>query len=346
MGLYLRKGFNFGPLRLNLSRSGLGTSVGVKGFRIGLGPRGAYLHAGRGGLYYRQSLGSLGSRSQPAVLTGDPLQPVESGDVHQMLNASAGELLSELNRVAGWRELALLAGVLVGAALGFEAYWRAPPGAFIVTVVTGMALVAFARHRDVVQGTAVLEYDLDTEAEARFNALRAAFTQFAACHGLWHVEAADRTDDWKRNAGAEGLVRRTAIQAGMGAPRRVEANIQVPTLPAGRQRLYFLPDQVLVYDGPRVGAILYSELRPTTAIVSFREEGPVPKDARVVGTTWKYVNKKGGPDRRFRNNREIPILQYGALQFESESGLREHFQCSQPEVAQTLARALTRMSGQ
>src|SRR5215831_5796688 len=104
MGFYIRKGFNFGPLRLNLSRSGLGTSVGVKGFRIGLGPRGAYLHAGRGGLYYRQSLNPLlGGRpaGHPAAQeqTFDPLQPVESGDVEQMANADAAQVLAELNRV-------------------------------------------------------------------------------------------------------------------------------------------------------------------------------------------------------------------------------------------------------
>jgi len=56
MGLYLRKAFRFGPLRLNLSKSGLGVSAGLKGLRIGTGPRGAYVHAGRGGLYWRKSL--------------------------------------------------------------------------------------------------------------------------------------------------------------------------------------------------------------------------------------------------------------------------------------------------
>jgi len=56
VGFYIRKGFNLGPLRLNLSRSGLGASFGVKGARIGIGPRGRYIHLGRGGLYYRQSL--------------------------------------------------------------------------------------------------------------------------------------------------------------------------------------------------------------------------------------------------------------------------------------------------
>lgn len=56
MGLYLRKSFSFGPLRLNMSRGGVGASLGVKGLRVGSGPRGSYLHAGRGGLYYRQKL--------------------------------------------------------------------------------------------------------------------------------------------------------------------------------------------------------------------------------------------------------------------------------------------------
>jgi hypothetical protein len=35
MGWNLRKAFNFGPLRINLSRKGFGYSVGVRGFRVG-----------------------------------------------------------------------------------------------------------------------------------------------------------------------------------------------------------------------------------------------------------------------------------------------------------------------
>jgi hypothetical protein len=56
VGFYLRKRFNVGPVRLNLSKSGLGVSVGIPGLRIGKGPRGAYVHAGRQGFYYRQGL--------------------------------------------------------------------------------------------------------------------------------------------------------------------------------------------------------------------------------------------------------------------------------------------------
>jgi hypothetical protein len=56
MAFYLRKAFKVGPLRLNLSKSGLGLSTGVTGARIGLSPRGAYVHGGRHGIYYRKYL--------------------------------------------------------------------------------------------------------------------------------------------------------------------------------------------------------------------------------------------------------------------------------------------------
>jgi hypothetical protein len=35
MGWNWRKAFNFGPLRINMSRKGVGYSVGIRGFRFG-----------------------------------------------------------------------------------------------------------------------------------------------------------------------------------------------------------------------------------------------------------------------------------------------------------------------
>jgi hypothetical protein len=50
MGFYIRKSFKIGPLRLNLSKSGLGASVGTKGARLGLSSKGKlYTHLGRWG---------------------------------------------------------------------------------------------------------------------------------------------------------------------------------------------------------------------------------------------------------------------------------------------------------
>jgi len=70
MGFYLRKSFRAGPVRLNLSKSGFGISGGIKGARIGAGPRGRYIHAGRHGLYYRQNLSS-GKTQNPSNVEGE-----------------------------------------------------------------------------------------------------------------------------------------------------------------------------------------------------------------------------------------------------------------------------------
>lgn len=40
MGLRFRKSFTFGPLRINVSKSGIGFSLGVKGFRVGRSAKG------------------------------------------------------------------------------------------------------------------------------------------------------------------------------------------------------------------------------------------------------------------------------------------------------------------
>ena len=67
MGWYLRKSVKMGPMRLNFSKRGLGVSTGVKGFRVGTGPRGPYVAGGRGGIYFRQSLRSRSPRATHAA---------------------------------------------------------------------------------------------------------------------------------------------------------------------------------------------------------------------------------------------------------------------------------------
>jgi hypothetical protein len=118
MGFYLRKSVKVGPLRFNLSKSGVGVSAGVKGFRVGAGPRGNYVHMVRHGIYYRATLPSGAPSASPGstpvaptlppTVPSDTLTPIQSGDVARMVDASSAELLAELNakqrrwRIAPW----------------------------------------------------------------------------------------------------------------------------------------------------------------------------------------------------------------------------------------------------
>ena len=62
MGLRLRKSIKLGKnTRLNISKSGIGMSTGVKGFRVGVGPKGVRTTAsipGTGISYTKQISGS------------------------------------------------------------------------------------------------------------------------------------------------------------------------------------------------------------------------------------------------------------------------------------------------
>ena len=67
----------------------------------------------------------------------------------------------------------------------------------------------------------------------------------------------------------------------------------------------------------------------------------MPSDARIVDRTWKLVNKKGGPDRRFNNNRELPVVLYEDIYFSSKSGLNELIEISKVGVGDNFRKAIT-----
>jgi len=112
MGFSFRKSVKLGPMRLNLSKKGVGVSTGVKGARVSVGPRGTQLSVGGGGLYYRTKLGS----SKSAARAPRPSYSVST----QQLSPEAAATLSVVpglghicqGRVG--RGLAWLMGVVVG----------------------------------------------------------------------------------------------------------------------------------------------------------------------------------------------------------------------------------------
>ncbi|MER8187185.1 hypothetical protein [Kitasatospora sp. NPDC094015] len=84
----------------------------------------------------------------------------------------------------------------------------------------------------------------------------------------------------------------------------------------------------------------YSELQAVMREIVFHEGGTVPRDSQQVGTTWQYVNVNGGPDRRFKENPQIPVMLYGRINFTTSSGLDLHWDCSRPSSARLLAAAI------
>lgn len=67
MGFGFRKSIKIAKgVKLNLSKSGMGISYGVKGLRVSHNSKGTYLNAGVGGAYYRKKLDGSNSKNLPS----------------------------------------------------------------------------------------------------------------------------------------------------------------------------------------------------------------------------------------------------------------------------------------
>lgn len=345
MPFHIRKSVSVGAFRFNLSDSGLGMSVGVRGMRIGTGPRGNYVHMGLGGVYYRATFPKSERPTRPgptpAVLgepvpVSDGLTEIESGPVTAMVPASAQELLARIADAHARTRLAPIVAALAIALAGVGFLWQLHTLAVSIAVGGGL-LYALAKRIDDGLNV-VLLYDLEPEAQQAFQRFCAAFDVVLAADSIWRIDAQGRTYDWKRNAGASSLVRRRKLHPSYATPASIAANIDVPHLPVGKKQLFFFPDRVLVFEGRMAGAIEFAELSMEAEPNRFIEEERVPGDAQVVGYTWRFVNKSGAPDRRFNNNRQLPICRYDQLVLGSTTGLNEKLNVSRAGAAVAFAK--------
>lgn len=357
MGIYLRKSVRVGPFRFNLSKSGIGVSAGIPGFRVGTGPRGNYIHMGRGGLYYRKTLpkksGELpvspvtdrnNSESylapQTPDNTHDPLKEIESGDISGMVDSSSEDLVKELNQKRKKIRMLPFALILGGSITGYLVFQNFDDLYIYASAVLTVLGIAAAGYRDTLCKSVVMLYDIEDEFQDIYKSLHDAFEQMAKCKGRWHMEAEGRVKDKKYHAGADSIVRRKSISLSLNNPPHVKTNIATPTIPVGKQNLFFFPDMVLIFDSNGVGAVSYENLSVEVCTQKFIEEDSVPSDAKVVDHTWKYVNKRGGPDKRFKDNRKIPIALYEDVYFSSTTGLNERIELSKAGVAEPFAAAI------
>ena len=362
MPFYLRKAISLGPFRFNLSKSGIGISAGVPGFRVGTGPRGHYVHAGMGGVYYRSSIGGKrrqGTRQPQAEPMSSPsiepqpivpsdgiiLTAIDSADVAQMQPSDLRRILDEISRARRrWPLTIVLPALAVLLALWFRNGGVGPEWMVIAAPVAALMLGYFI---DLRRRNRLLMYSFDEAAAGRYQLLCDAWDEAAKSHRIWHLDSAGRVEGAharKRNSGARTVVVRQPTRLDYGLPARLKCNLKPPKVRVGRQVLYLMPDVVIVEEGRRLGGVSYKELSVRSERTGFVEEDPVPRDAEVAHTVWKYANRDGAPDRRFSNNRQLPVCIYDQLLLRSDSGLTEILQFSRVGLADALRDALARQA--
>ena len=330
MGLRFRKSINLGGgFKINLSKSGVGYSWGTKGFR--------YTRKSTGGSRTTASIYGTGlswvsetgkkkkrSSSTNSGTYNQPSQPTQHTPTAQTYDTQTIENSVATNIVSEGLEdmLALATKTLSTYKWIMRGFWTTlilgclNPLFWVVAV--GLLIYSFVyKNNNAID----LEYTIDDELRTEIDERMSPFKRISNCSKVWRIIESSKVVDKKYSSGASSLIKRNSCTTSTKAPFPFRTNEQIVSFKDGKENLLFLPDKLFIMQGSKIGALNYDDISFKVSGTRFIETESVPRDAKVVDYTWEYVNKSGGPDKRFQNNRKLPICYYGELRMQSENGL-------------------------
>ena len=239
-------------------------------------------------------------------------------DTEEIINSPASDMASEgLDDILATVRKTLTANKISTIGICSTLFISCANPVFLLLVIAFVALKAYVRTAGLVD----LDYIIDADQQAEVDQRMEPLLKVTESEKVWRIMQSSKVIDRKYSGGASNAVKRTSCTANKKALFPFKSNIPAASFKAGKETLIFLPDKLFIIQKSKVGALNYSDIETSKRTTQFIEDEKVPKDASIVGRTWQYVNKSGGPDKRFKNNRELPICLYGEIELKSATGL-------------------------
>ncbi len=372
MGLRFRKSFRVVPgFRINLGLRGVSATLGVPGLNANIGRQGVRGTVGLPGtgLSYSKKLGTPGNFSKNNQ-TGPAQRPTSN-------NASSGPAPSAVRAISS-QSVDLISSpslIAVRDALMLakaqqkeikEEFARSqssqrkiqrtikilnvPPLRSMFSKRLGAARLSLQdeleqqaelnawMQKSVVQ----MDFDVPSAVHAAYNGLADAFEEFARSVVVWDVVSEASINQRSERSFAKQSVNRIAVKPGLGYSECLATPGRALVLPnANGEDILLYPGFIAMERSDGVFAMIdYNDLIIAFDPIHFVEAEAVPGDSAVVGQTWFKCNKDGSPDRRFADNYQIPVVQYGSLRLSTPSGLNEEYMGSNFDAMSHFYRAL------
>jgi hypothetical protein len=375
MSWRFRKSFKVLPgVRLNLTRHGLSATLGAAPFSLNVGPRGVYSNVSipGTGIWNRQRLDpppptTPGERHPPpfdhdVTPRPMPLAMPAYADVTEIRSASTEKLKSQsMGDLQGLLEEAYEERSTLDQEIAASTWetnlatkrYRSWEKGFLFKHVFSKSFATRKGHFEMAQAkldelreqlrltVLATQIDIDPEQAEPYYKMRDEFAAMSECQTVWDTLERRSIDRVASRSAASEAITREPVAFALGSCDLIQWDQKVPHLPnrTGGD-LYIYPGFALYRAAKKAFAIIDSrEIRLISSPTRFIEDETVPSDAEVMGHAWAKSNKDGSPDRRFRDNYQIPIVLYGSLKFTSPGGLQEEFQISNAALAERFARA-------
>ncbi|MBQ0016297.1 MAG: DUF4236 domain-containing protein [Bacteroidales bacterium] len=161
-----------------------------------------------------------------------------------------------------------------------------------------------------------IQYDADSELSdeerSAYEGLCQKFEVLLSSDKVWSIKGDEL--DAQQITFAQRLSHRTSIGVGVGVFNFIKSRYDVPIISDRNVHLFFYPKFLIAASSPSSFSVIpYQSLSLEGRKHSLGEDGIVPFDSKKVSTTWKYLDASGMPDKRFSNNKKIPVMEYGYL---------------------------------
>lgn len=162
-----------------------------------------------------------------------------------------------------------------------------------------------------------LLYNVDNQLTDRekekYSEFCKAYEKFTGSQRLWRITSEERNTVYK--SFGYNSVDRSAIRFRTEEFANLHSEYSIPVFPTNNgDYLYFYPRFIIkgkAYDDFKV--VSYNDVNLYFRPSQFKEESIPPRDSEQVDVTYQYINRNGGPDRRYANNPSFPVMLYGVI---------------------------------
>lgn len=324
MGLRYRKSINVGGgFRINLSKTGIGYSWGTKGYRVTKLANGRTRRTvsipGTGISHVTESSGNNNNNIDTDVIDTEVF---ENGDISNFRNNEYMELIEAIESVIK-RDKKINISIIIGFVL-----CAIPPIGF-VWIVLSIIYKLYNRKKNKI----VIEYEMDDYSNDEYLKKMNCWKELSLCDSIWSVHSESKVSNSKKHGGANTVISRVKVSLSNKIPFYLNFNIKIYSLIDKNETILFMPDKIMIIRKNKIGVVSYDDIETNVERTQFIESESVPKDTIVLEEVWQYANKNGSPDKRYNNNKKLPVCEYGEINLKSSSGINIMLMSSNYSIA-------------
>ncbi|WP_297282103.1 DUF4236 domain-containing protein [uncultured Anaerococcus sp.] len=318
MGIRYRKSINLGKgFRVNMSKTGPGFSWGGKGYRITKTANGnirgtAYIPGT--GISYQKDFGNPHKKIKAPSKKQSTSKTTGKDTIrfdNDLSKLNPGAMADVIKANSQNRNNKIIAIILILAGLGLAIL----NPLFLLISIAGIALLFYNKENEKI----AIDYDMTDEAKEELDTTNSLLAGIMESDAVWLVKEIEEFDE--DNEANMRIIDRSPINFYEGTDGSIETNATSYTLESSSMKLIFLPDSLFIKEGSKMTALSFSEINMDLSKEVFLEDEKAPKDATILGKTYEHTNKDGSPDKRYKENRQLNLVEYGVLSLEKSPGL-------------------------